>query len=137
MTHYLVLQEPVAPAHRLGATRDDGDTVYLTIDGMIGSVVLANGSAIHTDDYEGRYSIVTELPAPPMVANAPSGARFITVEDSYTFYYGFITEPNDSPCETCERAPAIVFWECGSSSCRECSDCMRDSLKHCETVVLL
>lgn len=61
-THYLVLRAPIAPAHRIGATRDDGDTVHLAIDAVIGRMVLACGSSIDTADYEGRYEVVTVLP---------------------------------------------------------------------------
>lgn len=62
MDHYLALTAPIAPAHRLGATRDDGDTVYIKIDAVLGSMVLGCGSSIDTREYEGRMQVVTALP---------------------------------------------------------------------------
>lgn len=63
MTKYLVLHAPILAPHRIGATLDQGDTVYLKIDGVLGSDVLACGSAVDTREYEGRFDIVDSLPS--------------------------------------------------------------------------
>jgi hypothetical protein len=62
MTLYLRLEAPIQPAHRIGATRDDGDTVYLEIDAILGGCVLACGSDILLWDYQFRYEVVQSLP---------------------------------------------------------------------------
>lgn len=62
MSAYLKLLAPIKPAHRIGATEDRGDVVYLEVDGVLGSDVLACGSAIQVEkDYPERWSFVEAI----------------------------------------------------------------------------